>query len=300
MTAPTSDTAAVSAPAKINLCLQVVGRRDDGYHLLDSTVAPISLFDQLVIRATSAGAPGVALRCTPADAAPPGDENLAVRAAMRFMQRADVDASVSIELTKGIPAGAGLGGGSSDAAAVLRSLNRLFGEPLSQPELMETALALGADVPLFVFGRPARMRGVGETLEPWSDAPRLPIVVAFDGHALGTREVYAAYDDLLTTAGTASTIRAPAPDLEPLHKMLQNDLEAAAFHIHPALQSLKKQLCSLGAEGVAMTGSGAAIFGIWKRWDDARAAAEQLRVAGVWASVVRILAESPAVELVAQ
>jgi 4-diphosphocytidyl-2-C-methyl-D-erythritol kinase len=298
MTAPTTEAAVVSAPAKINLCLHVVGRRDDGYHFLDSIVAPISLFDQLVIRVTPAATAQVALRCVPADASPPGDENLAARAAMRFMHHAGIEARVSIELTKHIPAGAGLGGGSSDAAAVLRALNKLFCEPLSPPELMAAALSLGADVPLFIFGRPARMSGVGDRLAAWPATRRDPIVVAFDGHALATREVYATYDDLLTMAEPASTI--PASDLEPLHTMLHNDLEAAAFHLHPALQSLKNQLCSLGADGVAMTGSGAAIFGIWRGWDDARAAAERLRVAGVWASVVRILAESPAVELVAQ
>jgi 4-diphosphocytidyl-2-C-methyl-D-erythritol kinase len=300
VTAPNAAAAIVSAAAKINLCLHIVGTRDDGYHLLDSIVAPISLFDRLIIRSAPASAARVSLRCEPAAAAPPGDENLASRAALQFVRAADIAAAISIDLLKRIPVGAGLGGGSSDAAAVLRALNSLFGTPLSQEQLAALALSLGADVPLFLFGRPARMTGVGETLTPWQGRVHEPIVVAFAGAALGTREVYAKYDDLLTTGRPASSIRAPAPGLAPLHNMLHNDLEAAAFHIHPALHSLKKQLCSLGAEGVAMTGSGGAIFGVWRSWDDARAAAERLRVVGVWASVVRVLTEFPAVELVAK
>ena len=205
-----------------------------------------------------------------------------------FMQRTG-SAQVSIALIKRIPAGAGLGGGSSDAAAVLRALNALLGVPVARADLMAWALELGADVPLFVFGRPARMRGVGEILEPWPAAPSGPLVVAFAGAALETRAVYAKYDDLLTMADPPSTIRALTPGREPLPSMLHNDLEAAAFHVQPALRSLKKRLCALGAEGVLMTGSGSAVFGVWKQWDDARAAAERLRAAGVWARVVRVL-----------
>lgn len=298
MTVWTDESAAVSAPAKINLCLQIVGKRTDGYHLLDSIVAPISLYDRLRIRICPAASPAVSIRCHPADAAPPGVDNLAARAASTFMCETQIAANVSIDLVKQIPSGAGLGGGSSDAAAVLRGLNALLREPLSQAELMAMGLSLGADVPLFVFGRPARMQGIGERLER-SAVASPPVVVAFSGGGLSTQAVYAKYDDLLTMSGPVSTIRPPAPGQEPPRTMLHNDLEAAAFQIDPALRFLKKELRSLGAEGVAMTGSGGAIFGVWRVWDDARAAAQQLRVAGVWARVVRVLEAIPAVELIA-
>ncbi len=300
MTAWIAGSAAVSAPAKVNLCLRVVGRRADGLHLLDSVGTPISLFDHLLIQVNPAHAPLVSIRCEPRDAAPLGRENLAVRAAELFMRQTGTAAQVSIALRKRIPAGTGLGGGSSDAAAVLRALNALLDVPVPQVDLRAWAVELGADVPLFVFGRPARMRGVGEILEPWPAAPRSPLVVAFAGPALETRTVYAKDDDLLTMADPPSTIRALTPGREPLPSMLHNDLEAAAFLVQPGLRSLKKRLCALGAEGVLMTGSGAAAFGMWKRWNDARAAAEQLRAAGVWARAVQVLDRVPAVELVAE
>jgi 4-diphosphocytidyl-2-C-methyl-D-erythritol kinase len=285
----------VKAPAKINLRLRIVGRRGDGYHLLDSTVVPIDLYDDVHIRLDRAALPSVALDCEPPDMAPAGADNLAARAAAWFMEQTGTTARVCIGLVKRIPAGAGLGGGSSDAAAVLRALNALLGEPIRPHELIASSLALGADVPLFVFGRPARMTGVGEILEPWSGAPRAPLVVAFSGTPLRTAAVYAKYDDLLTMSAPMGTIRASVR--EPLPTMLENDLEAAAFHVQPGLLSLKRRLCALGAEGALMTGSGSAVFGIWRHWDDAWTAAERLRMAGVWARVVRVLERAPAVEL---
>ena len=291
-----ADGALVKAPAKLNLRLRIVGRRgEDGYHLLDSTVVPIDLYDDVHIRLERAATPSVALDCEPPDIAPSCVDNLAARAATWFMEQTGMAAHVSIGLVKQIPAGAGLGGGSSDAAAVLRALNALFGEPIRPRELIASSLALGADVPLFVFGRPAHMSGVGEILEPWSGAPRAPIVVAFSGTPLSTAAVYAKYDDLLTMSAPIGTIRASVQ--EPLPTMLENDLEAAAFHVQPGLLSLKRRLCALGAEGALMTGSGSAVFGIWRHWDDAAAAVERLRMAGVWARVVRVLDQAPAVEL---
>jgi len=292
--------ARVSAPAKLNLSLHIVGRRDDGYHLLDSITTPVTLFDDVDVRVSPSATGTVEIHCEPAGAAPAGADNLAARAAALFMQRTRRAARVSIALRKRIPAGAGMGGGSSDAAGVLRALNALAPEPVERADLATYALALGADVPLFLFGRPARMRGVGEILEPWPPAVPWPIVVAFPGTGLDTRAVYARYDDLLTRRTPASTIPAPAPGQEPLRKMLHNDLEAAAFHLQPALRSVKERLRALGAEGVLMTGSGSALFGLWKRWDDARAAADQLRSAGTWARVVRGLDRVPAVELVTE
>jgi 4-diphosphocytidyl-2-C-methyl-D-erythritol kinase len=296
MTRWTIDTAFVRAPAKINLRLRVVGRRHDGYHVLDSLVVPIDLFDEIHVRLhTPDSGPSVSISCEPEGAAPATDDNLAVRAAYWFMRQTQAPAHIAIHLVKRIPSGAGLGGGSSDAAAVIRALSAMSGTPLPEAELITSSVSLGADVPLFLFGRPARMTGVGEQLEAWTGEIRAPIVLAFEGEPLSTASVYAKYDDLLTMSEAPSIV--PASGREPLRTMLHNDLEAAAFHVQPGLESLKRRLCSLGAEGVLMTGSGSAVFGIWKAWDDATAAAAQLQKAGVWARVVRVLERVPAVEL---
>ena len=296
MTSWTALAASVRAAAKLNLHLRVIGRRPDGYHLIDSVAVPIGLFDSLTIRITP-GPPEVALRCTPVLGIPTGGDNLAVRAAQCILRHCGATGRVSIDLVKRIPIGAGLGGGSSDAAAVLRILNALLAQPLEDAELQRMGLELGADVPLFLVGRPVRMRGIGEHLELWLAAETRPIVVAFSGAALSTREVYAKYDDLLTMSGPPSTIRAPTSAQEPLPSVLHNDLEAAAFLVQPALPSLKQRMRSLGAEGVLMTGSGSAVFGYWRCWDDAQAAAQCLSADGLWADVVRVLDHVPAVEL---
>lgn len=293
----TADTATVTTPAKLNLSLHVERRRSDGYHLLDSVVAPVTLFDRVTVRATPAPKATVDLRCTPLNAAPAGSDNLAVRAAALFLARSRCAWHVVIDLEKHIPAGAGLGGGSSDAAAVLRALNTLSAPAISSHELAAWALELGADVPLFLYGRPARMRGIGELLEPWPVPSDVPLVVAFSGNGMDTRSVYAKYDDLLTMEGSVSSIRPLSSGQEPLRLSMHNDLEVAAFHLQPSLRSLKQQLSALGAAGALMTGSGAAVFGVWSTWDEAQEAARQLRRTGTWARVVRLLQRVPPVAL---
>lgn len=293
-------TVRICAPAKINIFLEVVGRRADGYHLLNSVVIPIALFDQLTIETAPSETPAVTIGVEQDWEIPADEDNLAVRAAALFLKRRGVKAEVRIALRKRIPVGAGLGGGSSDAAAVLRALDRLAQARTSRTTLAEWGLELGADVPFFLYGRPARMTGVGEELAR-VDVPidrHHPIIVAFCGTALGTRDVYQRYDDSLTSARAASSVRRLNPGHGPLQDWLINDLEAAAFEALPNLAILKRQLRALGARGVVMTGSGSAMVGIWdrNRWDDARAAASRLRAGGTWARVTRILEQVPAVE----
>jgi 4-diphosphocytidyl-2-C-methyl-D-erythritol kinase len=287
----------VPAPAKINLRLLIVGSRADGYHLLDSTVAPIGIFDSLALSVRSAD-PAVRLTCHPDGMVPAGPDNLAARAAALYLARTGLCLEVEIGLTKRIPAGAGLGGGSSDAAAVLRGLNALAPLPVASNQLAAWGIELGADVPLFLCGRPARMEGIGEILTPAElpDAARGALVVVFPGTALATKEVYARYDDLLTCQPLASRVPRFTTGQEPLQDWLRNDLEAAAFQVSPKLSDVKRQLRVLGARGAAMTGSGSALFGIWQRRDDAQAAARVLRATGFWACATEILERVPAVE----
>jgi 4-diphosphocytidyl-2-C-methyl-D-erythritol kinase len=287
----------VSAAAKLNLSLRIVGRRSDGYHLLDSAVVPIAIFDRLDVDLAPADPPGVSLICRPEGASPPGEDNLASRAALAFLRTTGIDVGVRIELEKRIPSGAGLGGGSSDAAAVLRALNAMTGWPLRGAPLTALALELGADVPFFLFGRPARMRGIGEELDAWTPPFDCPLVVVFPGVGLSTRNIYAGYDDSLTTNRPLSKIRGLTVGHVPLRSIFVNDLEAAAFRVQPALWKVKERLRALGAEGTLMTGSGSAVFGVWQHWDDARAAAERLRAGGLWAQATEMLQRVPAVEM---
>lgn len=273
----------LSAPAKLNLGLRVVGRRDDGLHELDSLFVPLDLADAVEIERRAE--PGVCLEVEGlALELPTGGQNLASRAAEAFLAEVDPRAGVRLRLRKRIPVAAGLGGGSSDAGAVLRGLARLFPGALAEERLAALALGLGADVPYFLDPRPARVRGVGEHIEPIAGFPRRVWLLANPGLPLSTAEVFRAYDAL----GPALTPRKPESTLP-----LENDLEPAAVRLCPPIARLRERLRGLGAEAVGMTGSGPTVFGSFP--DEARAA-EALAAAAfeapVWARVAVSL-ESP-------
>lgn len=292
-------SASVCAPAKVNLGLRVLGRRADGYHFLDSLVAPVAIFDRVRLSLWRAEAQTVTISCTPeGGGAPESDANLAVRAVRLYLQRSAWSRRVHIALHKCIPAGAGMGGGSSDAAATLRLLNALAPDPVPPALLAQWALELGADVPFFLLGGCARMRGVGEVLEAAARPfePTAWLVVVFPGVPLETRHVYAKYDDLLTSDGPVSRVRGLSIGRAPLYDLLENDLEAAAFRILPIVENLKRQLRALGARRALMTGSGSAVFGVWDSAEGAGAAVQSLRAAGLWARATWILDRLPAVE----
>lgn len=290
--------ARVAAPAKLNLSLRVTGRRADGYHLLDSVVIPVGIADEVAVVVWPGRPSAVSVQSSPHGAAPDDATNLSARAARLFLERTGRRAAVEITLRKEIPAGAGMGGGSSDAAATLRLLNALAGAPVPASELARWALELGADVPLFLTGGPVRMRGIGELVEPLS-LPNLAgagFVVVFPGVGLETRHVYAKYDDSLTTAGPASRVRRFIVDRGPLHEWMENDLEAAAIQILPVLKDLKQQLGALGARRALMTGSGSAVFGVWQGAEEATAAARAFGARGMWARAASMLDALPVVE----
>ena len=284
----------VRAPAKINLCLRIVGRRVDGYHSLDSYVVPISLFDELSLRVEASSEPHVTFRSNlrRLDAA----TDLTVRAAHLFMRRTGKPLRVAIRLLKHIPIGAGLGGGSSDAAAALHCLAAASRPIVSRRRLRGWSLELGADVPFFVEGRPARIRGIGELVSPLRTVPPWALVLAFPGVGLSTAEVYRAYDRSLTKKQGKSSIRASALARVPPAEILMNDLETAATRLFPEIHALKVRLEELGAVSALMTGSGSAVFGIWNEKRGARTAAQRLNHDGVWARAVEILERCPAVE----
>ncbi|HLW71993.1 MAG TPA: 4-(cytidine 5'-diphospho)-2-C-methyl-D-erythritol kinase [Candidatus Binataceae bacterium] len=264
------------APAKINLFLRVTGRRADGYHELDSLFAPISLYDRVSLAIRPAPQCAISLRCEHTNLGP-DDDNLAVRAARAFMTKFGLTAEVMIDLHKEIPVGAGLGGGSSDAGAVLRMMARLT--RIEDPaRLAAIALRLGADVPFFLDPAPARVRGIGERIEPLAGFTPLVLLIAVPPVAVSTAAVF----QLLAREGWSG----PAPNhiIEAAiagrlsSDVLINDLAAPAMTAWPEIARLKSLLEQLGALGAAMSGSGGAVFGIFPTAADASHAAEQLRV----------------------
>lgn len=291
--------ASTLAPAKINLSLRIVGVRQDGYHLLDSCMVPISLYDRLDL--TFVPAVETVIRCRTTQPGIPEDEaNLAGKAARMFLDRSGITGAVSIRIEKSIPCGAGLGGGSSDAAAVLRMLDEGLAVGVGLERLASWSIEIGSDVPFFVHGRPARVRGVGELVMPSEPILSALIVVAFAGTELSTAAVYQAYDRSLTRAADLSSDSDFARGQRPFREMLLNDLEAAATGIHPSLRLLKARLFDLGACGALMTGSGSAMFGVWEERVAAEAAAAALRTTdGIWAKCVEIIEETPKVEILA-
>lgn len=258
----------IRAPAKINLSLRIVGRRTDGYHLIDTIIVPVSLYDGLNLRRVrrKAGrqAPGalITFRCD--DPAVPQDEtNLVFRAAELIMKNVRNAAPVQIRLKKNIPVGAGLGGGSSDAAATLVGLNRLYKLGFSTRRLEKMALTLGADVPFFIRGKPARARGIGEKLRRLTDLPRIWAVIVYPGFPVSTAWVYRRLGEKLTKSSVNTSIATSPKSFDELTRRLDNDLEDVTLRGYPKIASLKRKLLRGGAPGVLMSGSGSSVFGIF-------------------------------------
>jgi 4-diphosphocytidyl-2-C-methyl-D-erythritol kinase len=275
-------------PAKINLFLRVTGRRADGYHELDSVFLPISMYDRISVEVRDAGAgedASVALRCS-APGLPADQDNLAVRAAHAFMREFAIRAEVLIDLDKHIPAGAGLGGGSSDAAAVLRMMAALRPAGGDGAERMgELAASIGADVPFFLAPAPSRVRGIGERIAPLGDVPALPLVIAVPPFEVATASVFRA----LEPSGWSGP--APDGDLEALAageirpSLTVNDLAAPATSMFPEISRLRSLLAALGARAAQMSGSGGAVFGVFESAEEARQAASEMRRRAVFARI---------------
>lgn len=268
----------VLAPAKVNLYLRIVGQRPDGYHLLDSLIVPVSLYDEITLEAEP-GPPEITVTCD--DPTIPADEtNLVYKAAALFCREGGVQARVAIDLRKRIPAGAGLGGGSSDAAAVLKGLNTLLALHLTEDRLCALATRLGADVPFFIACRPARVEGIGERLTP----VRLPLskwlVIVVPPFAVSTPWAYRRFDHLPGSTKRPEPVTHVLTEQWPAPEMLVNDLERAVLPEYPLIAAMKAQLVRLGAEGALMSGSGSAVFGVFQNHAVAQQAATRLNGEG--------------------
>ena len=246
----------VAAPAKVNLFLHVTGQRADGYHLLESLFALIDLADTVTLTLTSDGE----ITRTNDVAGVPAEDDLAIRAA-RLLQRASATrAGVAIRIDKRIPLGAGLGGGSSDAASVLLGLNRLWGLELSRTELASLCVPLGADVPFFVNGQNAFVRGIGERVQPVS-LPRQWLALAMPAAHVSTARIFTCPELTRSTASAKMSVFSESYG--------RNDLEPVAASRYPQVASALASLARI-VPGARMTGSGAAVFAACETPDAAR------------------------------
>ncbi|MGA7877484.1 MAG: 4-(cytidine 5'-diphospho)-2-C-methyl-D-erythritol kinase [Desulfoferrobacter sp.] len=253
----------ISIPAKINLWLEILEKRSDGYHEISSLMLPIGVHDHLELKLQSGG---IDLSCSHAEI-PTDHNNLAHKAAQLYLARSGSGAGINILLEKNIPVGAGLGGGSADAAAVLLAMNQLFGNRYTIPQLSEMAHMLGADVPFFLSQRPALATGIGERIEPVEGVPQFPIVLIKPPITVSTGWVY---QRLKLTRGV-SRIRISTFLTRPwqLRDFMENDLESVTLDKYPLLIDIKEWLTAQGAVGTLMSGSGPTIFGIFA--DESRA-----------------------------
>jgi 4-diphosphocytidyl-2-C-methyl-D-erythritol kinase len=278
------------APAKINLCLHVLGKRPDGYHELLMLMQRVTLFDRVVIELTPASK--LAVSCAGVPLAP-GEENIAARAARLLLGRAGVARRVALTIDKQIPVAAGLGGGSSDAATVLLGLNRMLDLGASRETLRDLGRELGADVPFFVLERQAWAAGIGDILDPVPELPRVSYLLVNPGVAVSTAWVYGNLG--LTPPGDVAKLREFPKTPEGLVRLLHNDLERVTVGRYPELAGIKAQLLSLGAAGALMSGSGPTLFGVFDDPVAARRARQVLQAVPGWrVFLVEPLGDGPA------
>ncbi len=266
----------LTARAKINLFLRILGRRDDGYHELDTLFAPLDAPCDLLD--LEPGPPGSGLSLTCSDPALEGPDNLVARAYRAFARATGLAPDLRLRLTKNIPCGAGLGGGSSDAASLLLFLNKTAGSAALPPDrLAALAAGLGADVPFFLLGGAARAGGIGDRLAPADPGlAGLTLVLACPPAQVSTGWAYARFDEAAAqgrrpwTPGflTRNSMETKNPSsLLPL--TLLNDFEDAVFPAFPEIRQVKETFLAAGAAGAAMSGSGASVFALFRRRDRA-------------------------------
>ena len=275
------DSIAEKAFAKLNLSLDVVGKRDDGFHDMEMVFQLISLKDDITIRIERGEGIRVSssLRYLPA-----GRDNIAYRCAERFLADSGLSGwKIDIHLDKNIPVGSGLGGGSADGAAVLRGLNRYFGGPLSEDALRQAADSVGSDIPFCLTGGTALARGKGEILDPLPPLTGCAFVVVKPSFSVSTPELFHKLDSVRVmlhpdTEGLVRAVR--AADITEAGRRLYNVFEDALGREKDVVCDIKNAFLDAGAAGASMTGTGSAVFGLFPDGASADAAAEKL--SGRW------------------
>lgn len=268
-------TLEVRAHAKINWALNITGRYPNGYHTLDMVMQSIELHDELRFERAEELTLFIDGRPDPDQEA-----NLVIRSARRLLKYTGRRRGAVIHLKKNIPARAGLGGGSADGAATLRALNRLWDLQLDEATLLSLGAGLGADVPFALTGALARVRGIGEIIEPAPQAPQIPLLLVTPGGGLSTKEVFGLWDsggypavDLDADALLRAILRR---DLDAVDALCANALTAPALRLMPEIGGVMEALRNLGGRSVFMTGSGSTVVAAFDTLDEARRAAGKM------------------------
>lgn len=267
----------LKALAKINLGLDVVRRREDGYHEVRIIMQTVQMYDQITIHQMDK--PGIKVR-TNLFYLPSNEDNLVYKAAKVLMDEFHLKGGVSIHLKKYIPVAAGMAGGSSDAAAVLVGMNRMFRLGLKKQELMERGVKIGADVPYCVMRGTALAEGIGEILTPLPPMPQCYVLVAKPGVHVSTKFVYGNLraDEITTHPDIDGQVEAlRAHDLEGMAARMGNVLETVTVPEYPVIGKIKEEMVHCGAMNAMMSGSGPTVFGLFKSREQAKHAYEKLR-----------------------
>ncbi len=266
----------LNAHAKINLSLDVLGRREDGYHTLQMIMQTIQLHDTISIHEIPAG---VEIKCE-APFVPNNSSNIAYKAAEAMLNKFNINSGVRIEVNKNIPVAAGLAGGSTDAAAVLKGINSLFDLGIEQSELMELGKTIGADVPYCIMGGTALAEGIGEKLTPLAAAGNIPLVLVKPRIGVSTAWVYKNLNlsRVIQRPDTGRLISAlETGDIKTVAADMRNVLESVTTEKYKVIELIKKDLLKLGALGSMMSGSGPTVFGIFENVQKAEFAFNKLK-----------------------
>jgi 4-diphosphocytidyl-2-C-methyl-D-erythritol kinase len=250
-----------SAPAKINLFLRVLSRRPDGYHTIETLFQAIDMHDELIVRQTS----GPSTLEVPGAPELQTEDNLVMKALRWLEKHVSADLSVNIRLTKRIPTAAGLGGGSSDAAAALLAIRELFHLPISDEDLRRGAVSLGADVPFFFTGGSAVGEEIGQQITPVSIPFDYSLLLINPGFPVSTARVYREFSKTLTGKPREGRLWAVLREARTVADLLHNDLQPVTELLYPEVSEGKTRLAGLGFSGVLMSGSGPTVFGVAER-----------------------------------
>ena len=254
-----------ASPAKVNLLLKVLSKRADGYHNIYSLVDLVSLYDVLHFEEAP---PGTIVVKDDKGLLPEGEKNTVYRAIMLLKERHAVQRGVRVFIEKNIPIGGGLGGPSSNAATTLMALNEIWGLGLEEAELMAMGSAIGADVPLFLYGKSCVMEGIGERITPVK-LPPLWYLIVYPHMVLSTAEVYRRLRIVLTKGENDIKLTGNLVAACDVSRILENDLEDVGVLMCPTIKALKEKLMEAGSIGALMSGSGSSVFGVFE--DEERA-----------------------------